>query len=190
MAALTSYADNELLQLLRSGVVSAFDQLYERHWDKVYAQAFKGLHDPDLAKDITQEVFVYLWSNREHININNLPAYLFASVRNNVFRYLRKQQLFVPIPELLETLKQYANAADAEVIHRELLSAYGRLVDSLPPSQQRIFKMRYQEDLSTAEIACQLNLSRKTVQNQLNRAVTLLRTSLMNVAILLSVSDL
>lgn len=60
--------------------------LYEKHWDKVYSQSFKKLNDPDLAKDITQDVFVYLWLHLEGNHIENLQAYLFSAVRNNVFR--------------------------------------------------------------------------------------------------------
>ncbi|MGF7079320.1 RNA polymerase sigma factor [Mucilaginibacter sp. UYCu711] len=181
------YSDAELLKLLQTGDGDAFDKLYERHWDKVYSQAFKGLHDADMAKDITQEVFVYLWTNRQSLRIQNLPAYLFSSVRNNVFRQLKQQQLFIPIPDLIETLKCYASAADARLLHDELLHAYSRLVKSLPPAQQTIFKMRYQEDLSTSEIASHLNISRKTVQNQLTRAVALLRASLMAAIAILTI---
>lgn len=182
----STQSDEDLLTRLRSGDATAFDMLYDLHWDKVYTQAFKGLQDPDLAKDITQEVFVYLWANRESLKIKNLPAYLYSSVRHNVFRHLKKQQLFLPLPDLLENLGAHASAADAKLIHDELLQAYGKLVESLPPAQQTVFKLRYQEDLTTTEIAGRLNISRKTVQNQLTRAVTLLRTSLLALGLLLS----
>lgn len=183
MHSLTAYTDTDLLNRLRDGDRTAFDLLYEKHWDKVYNQAFKKLHNPDVAKDITQEVFIHIWTHRDSNYIDNLEAWLFTSVRNNVFRELKKEQKFIPIAELLVELRAYYNEADADALQKELMTAYNKLVDALPPAQQNIYKMRFHDDLSTEEIAEQLNISRKTVQNQLTRAVSLLKTSLLAVAI-------
>ncbi|TKC07340.1 RNA polymerase sigma factor [Pedobacter frigoris] len=59
MAAYSAYTDQELLSMLRYEDRRAFDELYERHRQVVYNQTFKKLHDPDLSKDITQDVFIY-----------------------------------------------------------------------------------------------------------------------------------
>lgn len=171
-------SDAELLSRLRGGDRTAFDSLYERHWEKAYNQAFKKLNNPDLAKDIIQEVFIYLWTHRETNFIENLEAWLFSAVRNNVFRELKKAQQFIPIPDLLIELRSYYNEADANALQKELMEAYHRLVNAMPPAQQTIYKMRFEENLSTEAIAEQLHISRKTVQNQLTRAVILLKTSL------------
>ena len=176
-------SDTDLLNRLREGDRTAFDLLYDRHWDKVYTQAFKKLHNPDTAKDITQEVFIHIWTHRDTNYIDNLEAWLFTSVRNNVFRELKKENKFIPIPELLVELRSYYPEADAEALQKELMEAYERLVESMPPAQQTIYKMRFHEDLSTEEIAEQLNISRKTVQNQLTRAVSMLKTSLLAVVL-------
>lgn len=178
--------DQELLIKLRNGERSAFDELYEKHWDKVYSQAFKKLHDPDLAKDITQEVFIYLWSKRESNYIDNLQAYLFSSVRNNVFKALRKDERFLPISDLVLEARAFYPEADAELLQKEFFKNYDLLIQSMPAAQQSIYRMRYHEDLSTSEIAERLNISRKTVQNQLTRAVALLRASLISIAFLMS----
>ena len=186
MASYTTYSDQELLGLLRNGDRTAFDALYEKHWDAVYNQAFKKMRDPDQAKDITQDVFIYIWTHREANHIDNLQAYLFSAVRNNVFRVLKRDGRFFPIDELILEARVHYPQADAALMEKEFFKAYSLLVDAMPPAQQTIFKMRYHENLSTGEIAEQLNLSRKTVQNQLTRAVTLLRASLLTIAIALT----
>lgn len=160
--------------------------LYEKHWDKVYSQSFKKLNDPDLAKDITQDVFIYLWMHRENNHIENLQAYLFSAVRNNVFRALKKDGKFIPISDLIVESRLHYPDADAELLEKEFFRTYDLLIQSMPPAQQTIFRMRYHEDLSTLEIAEKLNLSRGTVQNQLTRAVTMLRASLLSIALLIS----
>lgn len=172
-----------LLSNLRMGDKKAFDNLYERHWDKVFYTALKKIKDVDVAKDITQEVFTYIWLNRETNHILDLDAYFFSAVRNNVFRLMKREKRFTSISELIVEHKNFCSA-DTEILEKELFIAYERLVQSMCPAQREIYNLRYKEDLSTYEIAKQLNISRKTVQNQLGRALTLLRTSLMTVAIL------
>lgn len=176
-------SDAELLNRLQDGERLAFDMLYERHWARVYSQAFKKLNDPDTAKDITQEVFVHIWLNRDALDIRNLEAWLFSAVRNNVFRELKKTGKFIPIPDLLMELRSYYPETDAAALQKEVMSAYQRLVASMPPAQLKIYKMRYEDDLSTEQIAERLQISRKTVQNQLTRAVAMLKTSLLTAVI-------
>jgi RNA polymerase sigma-70 factor (family 1) len=179
-------SDQELLSKLRDGDRGAFDELYEKHWDTVYIQAFKKLHEPDIAKDITQDVFIYLWTSRERNHIENLPAYLFSSVRNNVFKYLKRESRFIPITDLVMEVKAYYPEADSVILQKEFFKAYDALIQAMPDAQQTIFRMRYHEFLTTEEIADRLDISRKTVQNQLTRAVTMLRASLITLAVLIT----
>jgi RNA polymerase sigma-70 factor (family 1) len=177
--------DKLLLLKLKEGSNEAFDALYEKHWQSIYSTAFKRLQNPDLAKDMTQDVFLQLWLKREESNILNLPAYLHTSVRNMIFNWMERERKFIPVPDLLLQLKVSMDEADSAILLKEFMKAYEALILTLTPSQQVIFRMRYQQDLSTAEIAEQLEISRKTVQNQLNKAVTQLRASLTIVSVIL-----
>lgn len=174
----THVADELLLARLKQGDNTAFDQLYERYWRQVYSAALKRLQDADLAKDATQDVFLKLWLNREQQQIERLEAYLHTAIKNKVLHVMEKEQRYTPLPELLVLLRTNKEYADAELLERELLKTYESLIQSLTPSQQQIFRMHFQNDMSTAEIAEKLSISRKTVQNQLGKAVAIVRSSL------------
>jgi len=178
-------ADKLLLFKLKEGNSGAFDSIYEKYWQQLYVSAFKRFRDPDLAKDATQDVFLQLWLKREEINIDNLPAYLFTALKNKIFNWMERERKFTPIPELLLHLKVSLDEADAGILRNEFMQAYEALIVTLTPSQQVIFRMRYQQDLSTSEIAEELDISRKTVQNQLTRAVAQIRASLTLVSLLI-----
>ena len=178
--------DQELLLSLRQSDQMAFNLLYEKHWEKVYNQAFKKLHDPSLAKDSTQDVFIFIWINRETNHIDNLSAYLFSAVRNNVFRLLKRENRFLAISDLIMEVKVQYPAADAALLEAEFYKQYQELLATMPAAQQHIFKMRYEDNLSTLQIAEELNISRKTVQNQLTRAVSLLKASLLAIAVVIT----
>lgn len=170
--------DQQLLAQMREDDESAFHLLYDRYWEQVYSAAYKRLKDADYAKDITQDIFLQLWSRRKDLNIAFVPSYLYMSVRNNVFKWMEKEQRFTTIPDLLACLGKSSDNADVELLRKEFMAKYEALVDSLPAAQQAIFKLRFNEDLSTKEIAEKLNISRKTVQNQLGKSVGQLRDAL------------
>jgi RNA polymerase sigma factor (sigma-70 family) len=69
--------------------------------------------------------------------------------------------------------------ADADVLYHEFLKSFNQLIDALPAQQRIIFKMRFEEDLNSAQIAHQLQISPKTVRNQLGKALATLRSSLL-----------
>lgn len=170
--------DQYLLTQMKGDDESAFHLLYDRYWEQVYNAAYKRLKDADYAKDITQDIFLQLWSRRKELQIAFVPSYLYMSVRNNVFKWMEKEQRFTTIPDLLSCLEQRSDRADVELLRKEFMAKYEAMVNSLPAAQQTIFKLRFHEDLSTKEIAEKLNISRKTVQNQLGKSVGQLRDAL------------
>ena len=181
--------DKLLLLDLKEGRTEAFDALYEKYWKRTYAAAFKRLQDPEQAKDIIQDVFLQLWLKREETLIENLPAYLHTAVKNKVFNWMEKERKYTPVPELFLLLKTSQDQTDAELLRKEFIKTYEALINTLTISQQKIFRLRYQQDLSTSEIAGQLNISRKTVQNQLGKAIAQLRASLVMISLLMIINN-
>ncbi len=175
-----------LLRKMREGNQQSFNALYEKYWESTYAAAYRRLKDGDLAKDVIQEIFTHIWFKRETLQIDNLPAYLHVAVRNRVLKHLGKQKRTHPFFDILETLPALHFQADADILAKEFFQAYNTLINTLSPKKQLIFKLRFQEDLSTRDIALQLGLSRKTVQNQIGKAIEFLRVSLFTIAFLTS----
>lgn len=172
--------DNLLLQQISEGNEGAFDLLYEKYWATAYSAAYKRLKDQDQAKDIIQEIFIHIWVKKETLVINNFPAYLNISVRNRVFKALAKQSHDHPFFEVLDNLPATYLQADYNLIWKEFFKSYEALLNSLPQQRKTIFRMRFQEDKSTNDIADQLGISKKTVQNQLSLAFDQLKVSLIH----------
>lgn len=185
MANLYEMEDRDLLAEIRQGTKSAFDALYHKYWAEVYRSARRRLRDPGLAQDITQDIFVSLWLHRTDLKIDHFPAYFHVAVRNRVLNLFEKQRRYVPFDELLAGQTAAGpDEPDGIAVAKEFLQAYRDLVESLPEQRRRIFRSYYDEGLSTEEISRRLQLSRKTVQNQLGRAVSSLKAGLSHLFLL------
>jgi len=173
--------DTLLLQQIEQGNESAFNILFEKYWEKAYSDAYKRIKEYDAAKDIVQEIFTHIWINREKVHIENLPAYLHVAIRNRVIKFISKQKLIHPFFNILDNIPQKNSQADAQLLWKEFFKSYEALLETLPPKRQIIFRLRYQEDLSTKDISMQLGVTRKTVQNQLGKAIGTLKVSLLRI---------
>jgi RNA polymerase sigma factor (sigma-70 family) len=174
----STYEEQNLLLLLAGSDEKAFRELHARYWKKLYAAAFRRIPDHDAVKDILQEIFLQLWLRREQLAITHLSAYLMLAVRNQVFKRYEKENRYVPLENLLMELNYSAATADALVLRHDLRKTYETLLTTLTPSQQKIMQLRFEEDLTTEEIALRMDISRKTVQNQLRLALLQIRSTL------------
>ncbi|SEN06086.1 RNA polymerase sigma factor, sigma-70 family [bacterium A37T11] len=113
-----------------------------------------------------------LWERREEVHIDNPPADLSTVARYSVYRSMEQQERYVPVDELLESLKSAQDQADARLLARGFYLAIEALPSEMSAAQRTIFRMCYLDDLSPDEIAEQLQLSPNTVLNQLGRALT------------------
>ena len=173
--------DTLLLRQMEQGNKQAFNVLFEKYWEKAYSDAFRRLKNQDDAKDIVQDIFTHIWINRETKTIESLPAYLHVAIRNRVIKFIARQKPIHPFFDILDNITEKNSQADANLLWKEFFTAYELLLQSLPPKRQEIFRLRYQEDLSTKVISLQLGITRKTVQNQLGKAIETLKVSLLRI---------
>lgn len=174
-----SLTDNELLGLIQSGDKYAFEEVYERFNGLLYIYACKLVSDREDARDIVQEIFVYLWSNPNIKIKSQLSAYLYTAVRYKVFDWLDKNKSKSNYLLSLENFVEQGNCiTDDYIREREFASIIEKEVSLLPPKMRQIFEMSRQQHLSQKEIAELLHLSDKTVKKQMSNALKVLRLKL------------
>lgn len=173
------YTNDALLLLnVEGGCKDSFNMLYEKYWEQAYNNAYKRLQDSDQSKDIVQEIFVNIWLKKEN-HIDNFPAYLNIAVRNRVFKLVEKQKKTCPFLQNVHDIPVSHIQTEADILRKDFYKAYEALLSTLPLKRQKIFRLRFHEDLTTKTIAEKLGLSRKTVQNQIGKAIEQLRISLL-----------
>jgi len=184
-----SFTDNELLGLIQSGDKYAFEEIYERFNGLLFIYACKLITDKEDARDVVQEVFVYLWSNPNIKIKSQLSAYLYTAVRYKVFDWIDKNK---SKSNYLLSLENFADQGvcitDDYIREKEFASIIEKEVSLLPPKMRQIFEMSRQQHLSQKEIAEILHLSDKTVKKQMSNALKVLRlklTSFISIAIIL-----
>ncbi|MBC8988442.1 sigma-70 family RNA polymerase sigma factor [Pedobacter sp. N36a] len=170
--------DLELFALLKQGDEAAFKHIYDRYWLVLFHTAYKRLPDKDKCEDIIQNVFTDLWNRRADLELKNPLAYLHTAVRFQVLKAISRdsrQNYFVDVfeTEVISSLK-----ADGDLLEKEAVKIVEQFIRALPAKRRTIFIMHYEQELSTAEIAALLNISQKTVQNQLLSASNGLRMKL------------
>jgi RNA polymerase sigma-70 factor (family 1) len=170
--------EKNILQKLANGDETALAEIYREHWQSLFISAYNIIKDKETCSDILQDIFLQLWVRREKLEITgSLEAYLHTAVRYQVFKHIRKSTNVNRYFENLE-LRFSAASADEEIVLKQLNEHLAQAVKSLPKQCMLIFKLSREEQLSNREIAEQLNISVKTVENQMTIALRRLRLSL------------
>lgn len=172
----------ELFWQIKEDDQRAFDELYARTWKQLYVKTYSRLKIEDLSKDIVQEVYVDFWNKRHSRDIQNVQAYLMQAVKFKVLDEFRKSKYeFVELDNFIEQIRDGSDA-DSQLISKEFFTALKAWTETLPAKRREIFKLKYEEGLTNKEIAERLDVSVKTVQNQLLNSSAelklLLRTAL------------
>ena len=162
--------------------ISDFEKLFKLHYSRLCSYANLFLNDPDAAEDVVQEVFFKLWKNRNELSIHTtIKSYLFRAVRNgcmNVIDHISVREAYKIVNE--EDMKSSEGNMVNETIVSELEQRIRETIDQLPAERRKIFIMSRFDGLKYREIADQLNLSVKTVENQMYQALRFLRERLVD----------
>jgi len=174
-----NHEDVRLLLLIQKGNREAFTVLYQRHWPHLYESAFYILKDQGSCMDVVQEVFVWFWENREKWEVSNTGAYLHAAVKYKIANQIRNGKIReAALANLQERMEQASNSVSRNVEVKELQKVIMDFTGQLPPRCQEIFRLSRFEHLSNKEIADKLDISEKTVENQITIALRRLRRHL------------
>jgi RNA polymerase sigma-70 factor (ECF subfamily) len=173
--------DIALFQRIRADDRVALNALFAQYYQKLCGFAYTYLRHTDEAEEAVSDVFFTLWRSRHQLSIEkNLKAYLYTSVRHAALAVLRaRTPEFEDIDDarLAETLPD-SRDPETTLAYNELRQHIDAAVDTLPPRCRQIFLMSRMEALTYREIGEILGISEKTVENQLVKALSLLRTAI------------
>lgn len=162
-----------LLGRLATGNAEAFAELYDRFGPRLHRTAARLLRSRDDADDVVQELFLSIVRSQAHLRrVDNLPAYLFASLRRFVTRTIQKRQR-LPRVVAAETSDVAAQVADARQLDRQ--ERVEAAIESLPIEQQEVIVMKADGELTLAEIAAVLGISPNTAASRYRYALEKLR---------------
>ncbi len=174
--------DGLLWRVLRHDDYGAFEKLFIFHYNPLRNFCKKLVHINEVAEELVSEVFFKIWSNRKRIVISSSPkSYLYAAVRNISFDHLRKEKrsLWANLEEAAAVPCDYFDAQRNSEF-QELEGRIERAVSHLPKQCRRVYQLSRDEGMKYNEIAATLQLSVKTIETQMGRALKSLRQSLKN----------
>lgn len=171
--------DNEklLLQRVAGDDTEAFAIIFDSYWKKVYSIALTYIKSVQAAEDVTQDVFLKLWKNRDRLSeIESLNNFLFIMTRNQVLTALRKQTCQAAGPLFSEAGGAAKDPLpDREIAFKDLQRQVYEAIRLLPPKQQEALKLSREQGLSHEEIALLMGVSKNTVKNHIVSGLNTLR---------------
>lgn len=154
-----------------------FEDIFHTKKEKVYRFLLSMLKSEFVAEEVTQEVFIKLWVQRDSLEtIQNIDAYLYRVTKNQALNHIRQatnslkivQRYTAPIP-------QYEECTEKKVMERDYQELLNRALDQLSPQRKLVYKLSREEGLSHLEIAEQLHVSKNTVKNHLVYTLSFLK---------------
>ena len=173
-------SEESLLSDLQNGKEEALDTLFRSHYTYLCQVVFRMIGDRNLAEDLVQEVFYELWRKRSQLNIRqSIRAYLKRSAVNRTLNYIRDQKLVVDDESSMPLdLATPEAGVEQQLEAEELQQEINLAISELPERCRIVFSLSRFEHLSNQQIADQLGISIKTVENQMTKALRYLREKL------------
>ncbi len=169
--------DKLILENLKNSNQGVFEMVFNYYYSGLVVYADQIVKNTAVSEDIVQSVFMKLWETRHSLEIRSFRSYFIQCVKNRCIDYLRSQEVKnkfshqhsdLPLVEMPEDL--WTKTDLDEIIHQA--------IDKLPPRCREIFIMSRIDNLKTAEIAEKLDLSGRTVETQISKALKILRVEL------------
>ena len=173
-------SEKTLLSALKNDDVKAFDQLFADYGKRLYHFAYGYLKSREDAEGLVQEVFLKIWKNRENLNPDlSFKAYLFKIAYHFILEYFEKSNRQKAYQyQLLEEAIEFTDETNERLNYQILLEKVEILIQKLPSRQKEILLKRKKEGIPIREIAEQLGISPKTVENHLTEAIKNLKNGL------------
>jgi RNA polymerase sigma-70 factor (ECF subfamily) len=168
--------DKQIMLRLKESDQKAFKLIFDKHYSLVYQTIARIVWDDSICMDLTQDLFVRFWDKRNSIEIQGeIAPYIRRMAVNEALGYIRKQKKFK-----MDDIEAHVdltdnNSSDHVLEAKELQSAFEESILKLPNKCRMVFHLSRHEGLSYKEIAEQMNISIKTVENQMGKALKMMR---------------
>ncbi len=172
--------DNKLIESLKKDDLKAFNALFKKYAEKLYAFVLSLTKQSYAAEEVTQLVFIKIWEKRSAINkTQSFKSFIFTITYNETISWLRKE---ASRKKWTEHFRQghfdITNETNYEIEFNSFQSLVEKVIDKLPDKRKEIFKLSRQEGLSNKEVAEKLGISVRTVENQISSALKTLKNEL------------
>lgn len=177
-------SDKELLEEIRNNDSErAFRTLFDLHYDRLFRVAIYFLQNDDLAKEVSLDVLANIWENRKTMIIpHDFRHFSFTMVKNAAINVLKREQHLEDLEPIGQsndsTISQLSPDAQQLLEESELFEQYERLLAELPDRCREVFQKVKEDGRSYADVADELQISVKTVDAQLQKALQYLRSNL------------
>lgn len=172
--------DKIILKNIRKGDIQSFENLFHRHYERMCLYALKIVKKTEIAEEISQDVFYNIWKNRTNFLLTSgWESYLYKAVYNNSLYYLRKTRKEIRIndADIFQESLTDELTPESELDLRELTEDLGKILNTLPERTGRIFRLSRFEGKTYREIAEELAISVKTVEDNMGKALKVFRKS-------------
>lgn len=167
---------------IKKGDQKAFKKLFLRFYDPLCQFSWQYTHSRHISEELVQEVFLGLWQSRESLDPRkNIKSYLYKSVRNKALNHIKHKELAREYNRKIEWVKPSPvtqHHSERKEEPSEFVQAAQRAIENLPSRARQVYKLSRREGLTYREIASVLDISVKTVESQMSRALKTLRQSL------------
>ncbi len=171
----------DLIRRIKSSNAEAFEEVFKSYHDELYNFLVYKIGDSQTAEDILQDVFIKLWENRHQLKTNlSIKAYLYTIAKNLALNYFRHKKVILKFQQEIEMSSSQDQSPSPQSVleFEEFSSKLFEVLENLPEQQRLIFMMSRQSNLSHKDISERLNLSIKTVETHIGRALKTLAKSL------------
>lgn len=178
-----SQIEQDIVEGIAEGDEMAFESLFKSFFAELSVYATRFVEDMENAEEIVQDIFFNLWNNRAKLNINtSIKAYLYTTVRNTCLNLIKHKKVESKYREYFSRqLHEDELRPEDWMEGNELQEKINSALEQLPPERKKVFMMSRFENLKYKEIAEKLNISIKTVENQMGKALKFLREELKDV---------
>ncbi len=169
------YDEQVLLSELSAGEEEAFDKIYDHYVHSIYSFVVNFVKSPELAEDLTQEIFIRIWENRSQLGkVKSFRAYLFVTARNHALNFLRKASNNNVV--LTEIINGYVSPKGAnEMISKEYVQWLHNVLESMSPQMRAAFKLCREQNKSYDEVADLLQITKNTVKKHMVRSMRIIK---------------